>query len=127
MIGPLIVLAWGAVFLASILAPIVHAVRHGRRRVGTSFFAPLGAILSTAAIIAAIGTLEPGALSPAMATILALVGFVGLVFIWLGWRAVLRPIPGPTDCPACGYAMANLPRCPECGHTPTPAPLTDSP
>ncbi len=102
--------------LAALVGIGVQAIRHGARRVWTWLLLPLGGLLVFAFIPASIGFAEGvwGVRSPVLWLLLS-VGTIGVACQVFGWRAVLRPRLGPTQCTECGYDTAGLDGCPECG------------
>lgn len=116
----LTIVAWLCAGLASVVALGVQFARHRTRGLGTALLVPLGAALMFGFVSCAIGVSEGvwAAGSPGLWAALAL-GGLGVVCHYLGCRAVLRPALRPDQCPACGYAANDLPRCPECGRVRT--------
>ncbi len=117
-LGPLIVLAWVAVMLLSSAAVGLHAARHGARGLATALLCPLGAALMFGLISAFIGLAEGvwGFRSPGLWIALAF-GVAGAALEVLGWRAVLRSRIRAGQCRTCGYDLAGLSVCPECGRS----------
>jgi hypothetical protein len=111
-----VVLAWVLVCIASVIAVVLQLVRHRARRIGLSLLCPIGAALTFGFVSAAMGLGERvwGVQSPGLWIALA-AGAVGVPLQVVGWRAVLRPRIGPGQCVGCGYDLAGLARCPECG------------
>lgn len=112
-----------AVFLLCILGGFaaligvgVQAVHHGTRMSWRWLLLPIGALLSFAFFPASIALAE-GHWSAGDLRLWATVavGLAGVLSQIAGWRAVLRPRLLPGHCPACGYNVAGLSMCPECG------------
>ncbi len=120
-LGPLVVLAWMAVMLLSFAAIGLHAARHGARGLATSLLCPLGGTLMYGFISAFIGLAEGvwGFRSPGLWIAIAF-GVAGAALEVLGWRAVLRSRIRAGHCPRCGYDLAGLSVCPECGRSMPP-------
>lgn len=115
-LGPLLFLLWFVVLALSCAAVIVHLVRHGRRRLGAALLCPVGALLLFGFVSTWMGLAERAwsVQSPA-AWLAFLVGCTGVVFLFLGLRAVMRVPLKPGQCPGCGYLFSGLTLCPECG------------
>lgn len=103
--------------LAALVGCGVQALRHGSRRMWAWLLLPAGSLLMLAGFApASIGVAERTWNSSSVGLWIAMfIGTVGVVFQILGWRAVLRPRLGPGHCQECGYDLAGLDRCPECG------------
>lgn len=114
MLGPIIVLLWVGLVMASVAAPVACAVRHGTRGLGRSLWCPVGTLMAGSLLVLAIGLLE-GSLWAGAAWALVTVGIAGVALAAYGVGPALRPRRRPGDCPGCGYAMGDLARCPECG------------
>ncbi len=103
--------------LAALIGVGVQALRHGERWMWGWLLLPAGAIMMLGGFApASIGLAEGAWTGSSVGLWCALaVGTVGVAFQVLGWRAVLRPPLGAGHCLACGYDLAGLERCPECG------------
>ena len=115
-IGPLVIVLWLLVVLASCVAVVFHISRHGRRWIGVALLAPLGAVLTFGFVSALVGILESSWTPLHAGFVVAIVcGIVGALLCVIGWRAVLRPRTRAGDCPNCGYPVGVATKCPECG------------
>lgn len=107
--------------LAAMVGIGVQALRHGHRPQWRWLMLPSGVIMSFALIPAVVGFAEGvWRLTDWRVVTFASVGFGGLLFQALGWRAVLRPRLRLGQCPTCGYDAGSFSPCPECGRSREP-------
>ena len=115
-IVPILLLAWMAFLLLSCAGVVVHAFRHGSRRIVWSLLCPVGALLWLAFFSAGVGIAERTWTLASLGFWMAvMIGGVGVLLSFLGWREVLRKPRRTGDCTGCGYPVTGLKVCPECG------------
>lgn len=102
--------------VAALFGIAIQALRHRDLRGKKWLLLPLGVLFSFPLVVARIGFAEGvwGTTHP-MFLLLVAVGVIGVACQVAGWRAILRPRLGPSQCLNCGYDMKGLPGCPECG------------
>jgi hypothetical protein len=112
----ILVLVWLAAFVLSCAAVWLHVIRHRTKGLAMAFLCPVGGAMMYGFLMAAVGLAEgfwrTG--SSGLWTILV-IAILGLILEVFGWRAVLRPRTHVGHCRGCGYDLAGLSTCPECG------------
>lgn len=117
-IGPIVLLCWALVFLASLVGVAISLRRHGSRGLGFALLCPAGAALMLGLWVAAAGVLEGAWGWTTTGLWIAIpLGAVGVLLQVVGWRAAWRPRRRAGECAVCGYDRGGLGAgvCPECG------------
>ncbi len=111
-----IVLLWLLTALAAVAGLLLHVIRQRARRLLVALCALPGAVLAYGGVVLAAGITEAGWGAFSAGSLLAgAAGVAGAGLVAMVWWSALRPVRRPGECPACGYALGGLPRCPECG------------
>jgi hypothetical protein len=114
----MLMLVWLLVATGSCAAPVIAAARRGIRAMCVALTAPLGAIMCFGFVSATIGIVEgPWTLDSLAFWLAVALGLAGVVLIWVGWRAALRPRFARAACQQCGHQLLpGAALCTECGH-----------